>query len=265
MGRRNLLDRRLYEAYAYNRLMQVFQKRLMLELPNGQYKAAGALDVNYQYTPKNQMQEEIWSAPTGSNQTAVNDYTTTFDLMARPTTVHDNVANHDMVNNVGYTVANQLSQANYWSPTTSTYINETRTYNNLLQLTEVKDLNGSTSVMDMLYMFPVASANNGQITKQKDVVTGEEVSVTYDSLSRMITAANARYQLGAELRLRWTWESFVPDSDQGRLLQETKACAGSLHRPASTQHPVAQHPNIVEGIDVDILSASQCLCIERQR
>jgi hypothetical protein len=47
MGRRNLLDRRLFEAYAYNRLMQVFQKRLMLELPNGQYKAAGALDVNY--------------------------------------------------------------------------------------------------------------------------------------------------------------------------------------------------------------------------
>jgi hypothetical protein len=179
------------------------------------------------------MQEEIWSAPTGSNQTAVNDYTTTFDLMARPTTVHDNVANHDMVNNVGYTVANQLSQANYWSPTTSTYINETRTYNNLLQLTEVKDLNGSTSVMDMLYMFPVASANNGQITKQKDVVTGEEVSVTYDSLSRMITAANARYQLGAELRLRCLSQTVTKGDCYRRLKRVQAHCTDQL--PPNTQ------------------------------
>jgi hypothetical protein len=32
--------------------------------------------------------------------------------------------------------------------------------------------------MDMLYTFPTAGSNNGQITKQKDVVAGEEVSFT---------------------------------------------------------------------------------------
>ena len=75
----------------------------------------------------------------------------------------------------------------YWSGTA--YYRENKTYNSRLQmtrLTTVWEWNNSTT-MDMEYRFS-ATQNNGRITQQKDEVSGEEVTYTYDSLQRLISA-----------------------------------------------------------------------------
>src|SRR5260370_424828 len=72
--------------------------------------------------------------------------------------------------------ANELTQIGY----SQTGTIETRAYNSLGQLR----IQGS---MNMEYRYS-ATQNNGQITQQKDWVTGEEVTYTYDSLNRLIRA-----------------------------------------------------------------------------
>jgi hypothetical protein len=54
-------------------------------------------------------------------------------------------------------------------------VNETRTYNSLLQLTRMTATNGST-LMDMQYNYS-ATQNNGRIASSNDYVTGENVGI----------------------------------------------------------------------------------------
>ena len=60
---------------------------------------------------------------------------------------------------------------------------ESRTYNNLLQLTHLT-VNGG---VDMQYIYS-AGHNNGRVTQTIDGVLGETVNYTYDNLHRLLTA-----------------------------------------------------------------------------
>ena len=95
-----------------------------------------------------------------------------------------------VVSGVGYGVADQLTQITYDGRT------ETRTYNSRLQLTRLT-VPGS---MDLEYWYST-TANNGQITQQKDWLSGEEVNYTYDSLARLIQAATTNATWGVCIRL----------------------------------------------------------------
>ena len=68
-------------------------------------------------------------------------------------------------------------------------VNETRTYNSLLQLTRMTaHPGGGANVMDMQYNYS-ATQNNGRITSSNDYVTGENVSYTYDAVNRLTGAS----------------------------------------------------------------------------
>jgi YD repeat-containing protein len=104
-------------------------------------------------------------------------YTYAYDAMGRPISLTDNQPNPETwVSGVQYGISSELLQINYGAYYDPYY--ETRRYNNRLQL---------TSVGSMQYTYS-ASNNNGQITRQNDLASGEEVTYTYDSLSRLIGA-----------------------------------------------------------------------------
>jgi RHS repeat-associated protein len=86
------------------------------------------------------------------------------------------------VASASYGIAGQLTGMSYfgWS--------ESREFNNLLQMTHQWVSNGSSNVMDMRYNY-TAGANNGRITSSVDGIIGETVNYTYDSLSRLSSAA----------------------------------------------------------------------------
>ncbi len=65
---------------------------------------------------------------------------------------------------------------------------ETRTYNNLLQLsTETASGSVNLTAKNMKYAYS-ATQNNGRITQSVDNVTGETVNYLYDALNRLISA-----------------------------------------------------------------------------
>src|SRR5271154_864006 len=98
--------------------------------------------------------------------------------MDRPTGLTDQSNNTD-VSSVTYNAANQLLGLSYLGTA------ETRTYNNLNQMTNLTE--GSS--MNITYTFP-AGANNGKISQQS--VSGETVTYQYDSLNRLLSASSTQ-------------------------------------------------------------------------
>src|ERR1035438_2115950 len=87
--------------------------------------------------------------------------------------------NNTVVNNVTYNAANQLL----------TFNTETRTYNNLNQMTQLT-ITGSQP-LNISYNF-TAGQNNGKITSQTDNLSGETVTYQYDSLNRLLSASSSQ-------------------------------------------------------------------------
>jgi RHS repeat-associated protein len=89
-----------------------------------------------------------------------------------------------------YNFAGQMTALNYsysggWRQT------ENHTYNGMMQLTNITSADPffGTVSLNMTYNFS-STQNNGRIVSSSDGVTGETVSYTYDSLNRLIAAAN---------------------------------------------------------------------------
>ncbi len=79
-----------------------------------------------------------------------------------------------------YGSANQVLSLNYFGAS------ESRTYNTLVQLTNVT----IPGQINMTYNYP-AGANSGKISSQSDSISGETVTYTYDSLNRLLTASGS--------------------------------------------------------------------------
>ncbi len=86
-----------------------------------------------------------------------------------------------VVNGVSYNAANQLLGMTYNG------IGETRGYNVLNQLTSI--VAGSTE--NLTYTYPAGPNNNGKVSSMYNAVSGETVTYTYDSLTRLATAAGS--------------------------------------------------------------------------
>ena len=63
---------------------------------------------------------------------------------------------------------------------------ETRTYNSIGQLKQLQ----SGSAVNIQYNFSTTQ-NNGKITSEYDVISGETVTYTYDSLNRLASATSS--------------------------------------------------------------------------
>jgi RHS repeat-associated protein len=163
-------------------------------------------------------------------------FTYTYDGMARPITLtEDRQTPLNWVNNVQYGPAGELKSMDYKTATGMTFpdgrltytgLTETRMYNNRLQLTRL-----TTQSVDMEYRYS-ATQNNGQITQQKDWVTGEEVSYQYDSLQRLISAVTT----GPEWGQSFTYDGF--GNRTGAAVTKGTAPSSSMVYDASTNRIV---------------------------
>src|ERR1017187_7233743 len=93
----------------------------------------------------------------------------------------------DLSMTASYGVAGEMLGVNYHGNAQLDSYNETRTYNAMLQMTQVT-VAGTTftpytqqTVMDMQYVY-TGGANNGRITRSIDGVSGETVNYTYDAV-----------------------------------------------------------------------------------
>src|ERR1039457_4422236 len=184
---------RLVEMYGYTQAGLTSGKRLQVQETLyttvngvGQYTPRTLnMDAAYTYNNEGKMTSvnypETWSWQ-GQNGPLVSTpgptYTYSFDAMYRPTGLTDQNSN-TVVNNVTYNAANQLS----------TFNTETRTYNNLNQMTQLT-ITG-TQPLNISYNF-TAGQNNGKITSQTDNLSGETVTYQYDSLNRLLSASSSQ-------------------------------------------------------------------------
>ena len=135
--------------------------------------------------------------------------------------------------------ASQLLTLGYgtnWTPFT-----ESRTYNNMLQLTHLT-VNGG---VDMQYIYS-AGHNNGRVTQTIDGALGETVNYTYDNLHRLLTADRDQQRLGRILQLRWLRQPHREDPDRGQRAR--------VHgRPSATNAtgPVDANGNSQTGQGID--------------
>jgi YD repeat-containing protein len=113
-----------------------------------------------------------------------------------------------------YTAASQLSTLAYPS------FNESRTYNNLMQLTQL-----TNSGVNMQYNY-TAGQNNGRVSSTTDNVLGETVNYTYDMWNRMTNAAATNGNWGEA----YTFDGF------GNLTGKTPTAgsAPALNSPVNT-------------------------------
>ncbi|MCI0718594.1 MAG: hypothetical protein L0338_06410, partial [Acidobacteria bacterium] len=134
-------------------------------------------------------------------------YNYQYDTLLRPARLTDTDGN-DLIKDVTYNEAEQLTglknlagayegQPNFYQ--------ETRTYNGrqqLTRLTAILALNPGSNV-DVEYRYSTTQ-NNGQVTQEKDWVSGEEITYQYDSLNRLMAAATT----GPEWGLAWSYDGF---------------------------------------------------------
>jgi RHS repeat-associated protein len=162
-------------------------------------------DINATYTWDNMGRMTAMNYPVSGPQVAMS-----YDAMSRlagetQTCVGTNCQNPGTAFPLAgavYNFAGQLTTLNYndLSITGTVYLpgwlqTETRTYNNMLQLTRIVNSPNSAYgadgvALNMTYNFSAAQ-NNGRILSSVDGVTGENVSYTYDSLNRLIAASTS--------------------------------------------------------------------------
>ena len=107
-------------------------------------------------------------------------YSLQYDVNGRLSGMLDAANGNTTVATASYGVAGEMSGLSYFG------YNETRTYNNLMQMTH-QTVSG---LMDMQYIYQ-SGANNGRITKAIDGIAGETVDYTYDQLNRLTGATAA--------------------------------------------------------------------------
>ena len=138
-------------------------------------------------------------------------YQVTYDTMGRPNGMSS--SGTSVVNSVAYNAASQMTNVCYFG-----YC-DARSYNSMGQLVEIAD-----PTVHYTYTYP-AGANNGEISSQDNVNTGEVVSFTYDTLDRL-TAASSNQNWGTA----YVYDGF------GNLLQKnvTAGSAPTLAQTVST-------------------------------
>ena len=129
--------------------------------------------VSYQWDNEGKM--------TSYNDLVNDQFVYQYDGMGRATGLNDSSALFNGAATFG--AANQLLTLSYGYGTSYPTVDETRSYNSLLQLTEIK---APWVSMDMQYNYP--ANNNGRIASSTDVVHSQTVNYTYDSLNRLTAA-----------------------------------------------------------------------------
>ncbi|MGH9631655.1 MAG: RHS repeat domain-containing protein, partial [Bryobacteraceae bacterium] len=148
-----------------------------------------------------------WTSPDSPMGTY---YQIEYDSLGRPVKMKHTQPNHpgpqvwrEDVKNVVYGVSGELKQASYLTAIDEAYSNvyqtETRSYNNLYQLTRIT----RPGMLDLEYRYSPTN-NNGRILQMKNWISGEEVNYHYDALQRLISA----YTTGPEWGLNFSYDGY---------------------------------------------------------
>ncbi len=176
------------DMFSYTQAGAVSGKRLRVAKTNpdqqgGQWLSQpgqGDLNLAYSYNNEGKPTQIVYPYDASSGNSPTYNYT--YDAMARLNgmTGTDNGG----VSNVSYGPANELLSINYYGAI------ETRTYNSLLQLTNISaTVQGGTGI-NLTYNY-TGALNNGKIVSMTDALSGETVAYQYDSLNRLISAAGS--------------------------------------------------------------------------
>ena len=171
------------EMYSYVQAGAIYKKRLRITRPLTQYTNTNAdLDVTYTYDNEGRVTATQYpSSWNGSSWVAGPNLGNTFDSMGRLQKLTDLTASSDIISATSYSAAGQLLSMTGANGAPS----ETRTYNSIGQLTQLQ-----SGGLNIQYAYS-ATQNNGKITSETDVVSGEQVAYTYDSLNRLASAASS--------------------------------------------------------------------------
>ncbi|MGH7485340.1 MAG: RHS repeat-associated core domain-containing protein, partial [bacterium] len=135
------------------------------------------LEASYAYDNEGKMTGMHHPSSLGSNITG-DTYSYGFDSLGRPVGLTDQTTMQTAVSGVTYGPAGEMLTINYGG------VNETRTYNNLLQLTAL-----SAYHFGRQYSYS-GTANNGKIQSETDTVSGETVTYQHDKLTRLMQATS---------------------------------------------------------------------------
>jgi RHS repeat-associated protein len=174
-------DTQFVEAYNYSQPGGKVGKRLQITRNNIAWSshspstgsATANLDSTYTYDNEGRMITEQYPVSGPYLGWAV-------DSMGRWNTMTDLGLSSSIITGATYGPSNELLS-------TSGNLGESRTYNSMLQLTQlyVGVIGGTT--MGITYGYP-SSNNNGKISSQTDNNSGEVVQYTYDALNRLASA-----------------------------------------------------------------------------
>ena len=168
-------------SYSYNQAGRVISQGMSLGAP-GNY--CWTLTATYQWDNEGRMTQigypMCWhNGPPPSGRLLAMQY----DNMGRLNGMTQDIGDGPQpVASAGYGPAGEVLNLSYFG------VNETRTYNSLLQLTRMTANPGGGNVMDMQYNYS-STQNNGRIASSNDYVTGENVSYSYDALNRLSAAS----------------------------------------------------------------------------
>lgn len=169
------------DMFTYTQAGQLAGKRLRVTKTLGSQTGSGNLNLAYAFNNEGKLTGVSYPTDAGSGVTPAFNYT--YDSLMRLAGATDQ-NNVPIVSNVQYSVASQLTSINYYTAS------ETRSYNSLLQLSNITTTVQGTTGINLTYNYPSGS-NNGKINSMRDSISGETVTYQYDSLNRLISAAGS--------------------------------------------------------------------------
>jgi len=147
-----------------------------------------------------------WKGCSSCSTISGSSYTYAYDSMGRMNTLTDTVNSHTLISGMTYGVANEVQQIT--SGYTTGVNSETHTYNSMFQLTHLQ----VASALNITYIYS-ATQNNGKVTSQSDVISGEQIAYTYDALNRLASAQTTQTG-GTQWGQSYTYDGFGNLTDQ---------------------------------------------------
>jgi RHS repeat-associated protein len=201
------------EMYSYNTAGELTGKELQITwncnwwYPSTSCSSAKVFTLNGTgtYDTEGRMTSQVWPLDQAGIDPSV---TYGFDSMGRPNTLIETYSGsqYNLVTGVTYNAANQPLS----------YGTETWTYNVLGQITSHQATNAHGDWLNVQYGYN--TGNNGKIAAWTNVLTGQEVEYTYDSLNRLIQA-----QTAANPNVTQWGQSFVYDGFDNLLQKNVTA------------------------------------------
>ena len=141
-------------------------------------------DYPYGFMPWDFGKTENYSWNQEGRMTGYGPFAYGLDAMGRPVSLAEGAT--VWVQNAVYGPGGEMKQMQYRTGG-GTYYTETHTFNKRGQMVQQQTSGSGLQGMNLAYVY-TAGANNGQIAQMNDLLSGEQVAYTYDSLKRLVKA-----------------------------------------------------------------------------